>query len=740
MRLLQLQDDDVLRLVEYTEGEVPPYAILSHRWGEDEGEVTYKDVVENTGRHKIGYQKIISCGRQSAKDDYAFFWVDTCCIDKSSSAELSEAINSMWLWYSESKICYAYLNDVAGGISNVERDEALAASKWFTRGWTLQELLAPTSVVLFDATWNVIGTKDGLADRISQITNINRYYLNRETVSEASIAERMSWASTRSTKRTEDIAYCLLGIFDINMPLLYGEGSNAFRRLQEEIMKHATDLSILAWEASFHFPWRPATDGELKQSQDSTWSLVSGGALFAPSPIYFRNCTDVVRSEDVLPGKHHTITNRGLQIELPVLEEPEGVLAILNCRRASGFLSDIALYLQQSPNPRGNDQYWRASGQIRTVPNVYRGRAKLRSMYITSGRYRPERQVAIFQSWFARLSSKPVDAEQPSANQRPSGVPKTSPRPHPAGNFRDGCCVIQDLPRNYVVSQVYPPWSWSPQTCCIAGASQSSNGTWRRPRLVIISLDTLSPIAFMIFQRKHLWFETTDVRFVPVTSTYGDDIERLYRQWESADLTRLPRCQDLSSQLVVLRITPMFTRHVRLTKLSVVSCSNRRVQIFLASERIQYYGRLITYQYCLARNFTREFRMEVANPTLYLVVFFSHQWLRRRLKPSNLQCSEATFWAISFPLEAGAVLHLLTHNWSMVSSILARTFTAWEMDPERWRYGSRLLAHRYGPALLQTLWLSFVWGYSKNDPCVWRESLLANFFFLGVLGVARLSR
>ncbi|KAL5370906.1 hypothetical protein DPSP01_014602, partial [Paraphaeosphaeria sporulosa] len=274
MRLLRMEEDENVSLDEYAEDDTPPYAILSHRWGKDCDEVTFKDIVENAGRDKRGFAKIRACGEQAKRDGYQFFWVDTCCIDKSSSAELSESINSMWRWYRNSGVCYTYLDDVPTDLDAPDRNAALAASKWFTRGWTLQELLAPSRLVLYDVEWNVIGTKDKLADKVSQITNINRdYFSTNNSLQRASFAERMSWASARTTKRLEDIAYCLLGIFDINMPLLYGEGARAFQRLQEEIVKRSDDQSILAWPSS-----STETDGD---------------TLFAYSPASFESCGNI---------------------------------------------------------------------------------------------------------------------------------------------------------------------------------------------------------------------------------------------------------------------------------------------------------------------------------------------------------------------------------------------------------------------------------------------------------------
>jgi hypothetical protein len=163
MRLLQIQENGHFSLIEYTdEREIPPFAILSHKWGADHEEVTLKDLVEGTGRTETGYEKIRACAEQTAKDGIELFWVDTCCIDKTSSSELSESINSMWRWYRNSRICYAYLSDVHTD-TNLARDVEFTKSQWFSRGWTLQELLAPSTVVFYDSAWQSIGTKDDLA-------------------------------------------------------------------------------------------------------------------------------------------------------------------------------------------------------------------------------------------------------------------------------------------------------------------------------------------------------------------------------------------------------------------------------------------------------------------------------------------------------------------------------------------------------------------------------------------------
>jgi hypothetical protein len=235
MRLLRLKDDGEFSLAEYISNDIPRYAILSHTWGADHEEVTFKDLAEGTGKSKAGYSKIRFCATQAAKDSLQFFWVDTCCIDKSSSAELSEAINSMFRWYYKSAKCYVYLPDVSisGFTSN---DQSFQKSRWFTRGWTLQELVAPTSVEFFSAEGERLGNRASLLQEIHGATAISVQALEGSPLSQFSVDERFSWAERRQTKREEDAAYCLLGIFDIHLPLIYGEGQKkAFIRLHKEI-------------------------------------------------------------------------------------------------------------------------------------------------------------------------------------------------------------------------------------------------------------------------------------------------------------------------------------------------------------------------------------------------------------------------------------------------------------------------------------------------------------------------
>jgi hypothetical protein len=248
MRLLERDKDGEITLTRDLFGDnVPKYAILSHTWGDDTEEVSFKDLMDGTGRHKLGYDKIRFCGEQAHRDGLQFFWVDTCCIDKSNSTELYEAINSMFRWYRQSIKCYVYLKDVSRMTNQYPWKEAFRASRWFTRGWTLQELIAPPTVEFFSKEGINLGNKKSLESKIRKITGIPVEALRGSNLSEFGIQERMSWIEKRETTREEDKAYSLLGVFDVFMPLIYGEGrNNAFKRLREEIDKSFPGHSLSA--------------------------------------------------------------------------------------------------------------------------------------------------------------------------------------------------------------------------------------------------------------------------------------------------------------------------------------------------------------------------------------------------------------------------------------------------------------------------------------------------------------
>lgn len=244
MRLLQYNDDGGFSLTKDFAGrEIPEYAILSHTWGSDSEEVTFEDLLNGAWGNKAGYNKIRFCGEQARRDSLRYFWVDSCCIDKSSSAVLSEAIISMFRWYRNAVKCYVYLADVSrpalddsNELTQVFWESTFRKSIWFTRGWTLQELLAPASVNFYSQDWEYLGNKRSLERHIHETTGIPINALQGSPLSNFSVDERLLWAKGRNTTREEDEAYSLLGIFNVQMPSLYGEGrENALRRLWKEI-------------------------------------------------------------------------------------------------------------------------------------------------------------------------------------------------------------------------------------------------------------------------------------------------------------------------------------------------------------------------------------------------------------------------------------------------------------------------------------------------------------------------
>lgn len=285
-----------LQLQSFFETGVPPYAILSHRWGDEE--ILYQDMVpaadQSKTQRKVGYFKLLGSCNLARKQGYEWIWIDTCCIDKSSSAELSEAINSMYQWYQAAQVCYAYLDDV-------ESQDTLTESKWFTRGWTLQELIAPDTVEFYSARWVFLGTKRDLVRSVAAKSGVDVQVLMGGDPLEMSVARRMYWASHRVTTRVEDEAYCLLGLFGVNMPLIYGEGRKAFRRLQEEIIRSSDDQSILAWYATEE---ADGTGVDFLASRSSDF-LESGDIAAYP---YRRTGKEAM-----------VITSQGLSLELVIL-------------------------------------------------------------------------------------------------------------------------------------------------------------------------------------------------------------------------------------------------------------------------------------------------------------------------------------------------------------------------------------------------------------------------------------
>ena len=339
------QVDRRVNVLEFCDDETTEYAILSHRWiGK---EVDYNEIVKlakmdeeerSEIRRRDGYQKILQSCEQAKKDGYKWLWIDTCCIDKRSSAELSEAINSMYRWYENSRICYAYLHDVPGSsFPTAPNNETYPKSngwpEWFTRGWTLQEMIAPRDVQFFNKNWHPISDKRALAFTLQTITGVPQHILKEGLSSNRPcIAQIMSWAANRTTTRVEDRAYSLMGLLDVNMPMLYGEGRKAFHRLQLEIIRTSNDQSIFAWGYN-----------ERK---------VRTGSILADNPSFFRDCDkmELMNQDDLIESlggdfqlpsieddrlDTFPVTNRGIQIWLflrPRVGSDSVFQALLPCR------------------------------------------------------------------------------------------------------------------------------------------------------------------------------------------------------------------------------------------------------------------------------------------------------------------------------------------------------------------------------------------------------------------------
>ncbi len=263
------------------------YAILSHVWSPG-GEQSFQDTfhcLRSEGLSAFSDKVRGSC-TFARRNGYRKLWVDSCCIDKTSSAEQSEAINSMFLWYTQAHLCLVYLDDVEASDDPRAPGSMFRRSRWFTRGWTLQELIAPRFVLFVSRDWRPLGTKTSLVDVIEEVTGIDRaILLLQQSLHSISVARRMSWAAHRTTTRIEDEAYSLLGIFDIHMPTLYGEGRHAFIRLQEEILKRIPDQSIFLWGRISRDP--VMLSGTAHSYPFSTHQSRTMGMLLAPSPKAF---------------------------------------------------------------------------------------------------------------------------------------------------------------------------------------------------------------------------------------------------------------------------------------------------------------------------------------------------------------------------------------------------------------------------------------------------------------------
>ncbi|KAI0486705.1 heterokaryon incompatibility protein-domain-containing protein [Xylaria cf. heliscus] len=361
MRLLHV---NTLKLTDFSAEYTPEYAILSHCWRNGPNEILYEDVeflspYNWRQRKKQAAEKVVKACELAHGLGYRYIWIDTCCIDKRSSSELSEAINSMYLWYSQAATCVAFLDDVSG-------PHDLRWSRWFTRGWTLQELIAPDNLWFYNKDWYCIGDRFSMAKELSVITRINTVVLRHGHGLDPVHWEDGHWnptltggrcASRRETAREEDMAYCLMGLFDINMPLLYGERENAFRRLQEEIIRRTNDQSILAW-LSMPMP------GELLGNM----GLAIRPAYFFPLDIKkgWWPSDDI---DDSVPTPQMSISNEGLEVDLLLF--PQGdfgskttFFAVLNCTIGDNSLARPAIILEQSSG--SNHIFQRLAGPLLT--------------------------------------------------------------------------------------------------------------------------------------------------------------------------------------------------------------------------------------------------------------------------------------------------------------------------------------------------------------------------------------
>jgi hypothetical protein len=248
MRLIHTEKREVHDFLDAL--SIPRYVALSYSWAADEvGRGDLRDT--SLASEKLSLQKLKEFCREAGNLSFEWLWVDTVCVDRSSTAELSEAINSMFKWFRQSGACIVYLSDV-DYVGNVqEQEKNIRQSRWMRRSWTLQELIAPKNMYFYAANWMMIGTKESLLPLLSEVTQVDKAVLeNADHLSDYSIGRIMSWAANRETRRVEDIAYSLLGLFGVSMPVIYGEGHTAFTRLQEKIFQRTDDATLFAWQSS----------------------------------------------------------------------------------------------------------------------------------------------------------------------------------------------------------------------------------------------------------------------------------------------------------------------------------------------------------------------------------------------------------------------------------------------------------------------------------------------------------
>ncbi|KAI0881817.1 HET-domain-containing protein [Annulohypoxylon maeteangense] len=470
MRLLQVH---TRQLEEFNGQPAPPYAILSHTW--QKHEITFRDISNPDHTSYEQYTKIDGCCRQAAKDGLDYVWIDTCCIDKSSSAELSEGINSMFRWYRQSRICYIYLSDVSADDDPFSDDSEFRNSRWFRRGWTLQELLAPMELIFFDSLWNELNigrinrslepnraqnlqaafthqehylNRLGLLYLLSEITNIPRIALDSGDFSQFCAAARLAWAADRETTRVEDRAYSLLGLLEVNMPLLYGEGNKAFTRLQEEVIKSRDDDSLLAWG----YRLTPKTQPRLHADP-----------VLAQSPSDFKHChsfqklqTEETSPDVPLTTTHSAMTNIGMQMAIPLrpIDSKNRVfIAILRCLIPGTFDHRNHLVLPLVRTKGGDkNHYSRAPG---SPPFLIR-REKLFSLINNSKLlFTLSRVPALWKLFITKPTSTPIYLRESTPMPPLSTTWRLSKRKECE---TIGLHIEEVISAGYEIISFYPPW------------------------------------------------------------------------------------------------------------------------------------------------------------------------------------------------------------------------------------------------------------------------------------------
>ncbi|KAI6111557.1 hypothetical protein EDD16DRAFT_1835908 [Pisolithus croceorrhizus] len=338
-----------------------PYAILSHAWAVGERDY-FQKIGTKSVRTEPGYEKVQMCCRLARQDGLDYVWIDNCCADANSRSTRSEVRISAYAWFQQAQVCYTYLGDVDGNENPRETHSQFRRSKWFGRSWTLQELLAPKHVFFFAKDWTMIGTKADLVDIVSKVTGIHKDALEYpERIPCFSIATRMSWARGRTSTKDEDRVYALMGLFDVNLPVVYGEGeTKTFLKLQNEIMKVTDDQSI--------FAWRSAAATSFSSKSDASGILASTSECFAecgdvqniPYDQWSEYCAEHFRPKKANPQLDVDPSCIGLQATLPVRQRGVGLDVLLACARGravwngSEYIADlkkrglICIHLQQS--------------------------------------------------------------------------------------------------------------------------------------------------------------------------------------------------------------------------------------------------------------------------------------------------------------------------------------------------------------------------------------------------------